>query len=604
MRQHILATALAAAVTALAYGQNLNPTVEVTNAYEGGASSIVKPAQKMAVPDSVTRFNLDFDYSVFEKPYQGAYEFRPYYVQLKPAPKPVTEEKFFLRVGAGYSLHPELDLVWSPIRKEMFRMNVYATHHSYFGRYHNLTLGDAVDGVIPIVKSGSKMDGFLKDTKAGIDGAYAWDGGVASLDVAYRHRMADNDWHFQKMGGFEMNGRVRSLESDEPHFLYDAAVKYHYLGGDMSDTFINLENLVDPVNPGESFSYIELAPASTGWEITRKDARIAESRFAFDGTFGPVFDADHRLVADLDVQLARYRGDAVGYTGSMAVTPKYVFTLDRWHLSLGARISWLIYSEDYDFWPEDYRNKSGIVYPDVHVDFHLLDDQLILQTSATGGDRFHTLSGRFFSRPFSGLNEYGHSRERVRAMIGARGNIASRFRYDLQAGYARWENGVVDGVRITRIGSLPKVFPEVPALYQDTFNLLFAQLDCGWKSENVTVDGRIAWQRANVTDDEVYVFTPAAFTGFIRPAYNWGERFKAGLDAEWSTSRTARCIKYGDYTYRIPGWVDLGLFAEYRFTHRFGFWAKGGNLLNQAVQRTPLIAEAGMYFTAGIVLNF
>ena len=70
MRQHILATALAAAVTALAYGQNLNPTVEVTNAYQGGASSIAKPAQQMAVPDSVTRFNLDFDYSVFEKPYQ------------------------------------------------------------------------------------------------------------------------------------------------------------------------------------------------------------------------------------------------------------------------------------------------------------------------------------------------------------------------------------------------------------------------------------------------------------------------------------------------------------------------------------------------------
>ena len=68
MRQHIATTALAAAVTALAYGQNLNPTVEVTNTYEGGASSIVKPLQQMAVPDSVTTFNLDFDYSVFDNP--------------------------------------------------------------------------------------------------------------------------------------------------------------------------------------------------------------------------------------------------------------------------------------------------------------------------------------------------------------------------------------------------------------------------------------------------------------------------------------------------------------------------------------------------------
>ena len=61
MRQHILTTAILAAVSALASGQNLNPTVEVTNAYEGGASSIVKPVQVMAVPDTVMQFNLDFD---------------------------------------------------------------------------------------------------------------------------------------------------------------------------------------------------------------------------------------------------------------------------------------------------------------------------------------------------------------------------------------------------------------------------------------------------------------------------------------------------------------------------------------------------------------
>ena len=580
MRQHILTTALAAAVSALAFGQNLNPTVEVTNAYEGGASSINKPAQQMAVPDSVTRFNLDFDYSVFEKPFKGSYEFRPYYVQLKPEPKVPTEEKFYLRAGAGFTFHPELDFVWSPVRKEKFRMNLYATHRSYVGRYHNFGLGDVVDGVIPIEKSGSKMDGFLMNTKAGIDGTYGWDGGIASLDVAYLHRMADTDWHFQKMNGLEMSGRVRSLESDEAHFLYDAAVKYHFLGNVISDTFVEL-------NPRE---------------VTGKDAEITESMFCFDGTFGPVFDGGSRLVADFDVQLARYRRDALGYTGSMAFTPKYIFDFDRWHFCLGAKVSWLIYSEDYNLWPEEYRFKTGIVYPDVHVDFHLLDDHLIFQASATGGDRFHTLSGQFFTSPFSGLNEYGHSRERIRAMIGARGNIASRFRYDLQAGYARWEHGLVDGVRMTKILPLPYDFPEVPALYEDTFNLLFAQLDYGWKSESVTVDGRIVWQKTNVDDD--YAFAPAAFTGFIRPAYNWGGRLKAGVDAEWSTSRTTHCNYGGDYLYRIPGWVDLGLFAEYRFTHRFGFWAKGGNLLNQAVQRTPLVAEAGMYFTAGILLNF
>ena len=575
MRQHILATALAAAVTALAYGQNLNPTVEVTNAYEGGPSSIAKPAQQMAVPDSVTRFNLDFDYSVFEKPYRGAYEFSPYYVELKPAPMVSTTEKFFLRAGAGFTLHPELDLVWSPVQKEKLNVNLYATHRSYFGRYHDFVYGTPEDNVIPFVRSDEKMNGYLADTKAGVDAAYGWDGGLASVDVAFKNRMADNAYHYQKMGGVEAKGRVRSLPSEDPHFMYDAAVDYHFLGGDLSHLSVFEED-------------------------------FTESAFRLDGTFGPVLDADRRILVDLDMDLARYRGDFTGYTGLLSAAPKYQFNADRWHLSLGVKLAAIIYSEDYNLWTEEYRHKSGLIFPDVQVDFHLLDDRLILQTSATGGDKFNTLSGRFFSRPFSYDGKFGHSLERVRAMIGARGNIASRFRYDLQAGYARWAHTPVEGVVWT--SQLPAVTAGplvLPALVEKSFNLLFAELDYGWKSESVTVDGNLAWHHAKIVDDGA--FAPAAFTGFIRPAYNWGDRFKGGLDVSWSTSRTASFMgNDGSYTnqYRVPGWVDLGLFAEYRFTHRFGFWAKGGNLLNQAVQRTPLVAEAGMYFTAGIVLNF
>ena len=577
MRQHILATALAAAVTALAYGQNLNPTVEVTNAYQGGASSIAKPAQQMAVPDSVTRFNLDFDYSVFEKPYQGAYEFTPYYVQLKPTPKPSTTEKFYLRAGAGFTLHPELDFVFTPVQKEKYRMSVYATHQSYFGRYHEFALGAPQDGITPVVKSGDKMKGYLADTKAGIDGVFNWDGGLASLDLGFRNRMADDAFHYQKMSGLEAKARVRSLPSDEMHLMYDAAIDYSLLGGDLS-----------------SFSRMA------------KDFR--ESKFGLAGEFGPVLDADHRVLVGLNLDLARYMGDFAGYTGRMALTPKYQFNLDRWRFSLGAQVSWLIYSEEFNLWDKDFQHKSGFIYPDVHVDFHLLDDRLILQTSATGGDRFNTLSGQFFSHPFSYDAQYGHSVERVRAMIGARGNIASRFRYE---GMALYYISVANPAGNDSASIQPVELAEHlvlrPALWEKGFNLLFVDFDYGWKSESVTVDGKMSYRHTNIADSGA--FAPAAFTGFIRPAYNYGERMKGGLDIAWSTGRKATATYLDDggsitRTYRVPGWVDLGLFAEYRFTHRFGFWAKGGNLLNQVVQKTPLHAEAGMYFTSGIVLNF
>ena len=565
MRQHILATALAAAVTALAYGQNLNPTVEVTNAYEGGASSITKPAQQMAVPDSVMKFNLDFDYSVFEKPYQGAYEFKPYYVQLKPTPKASTEEKLFLRLGAGYTLHPELDFVYTPLNKETYKVNVYATHGSYFGRYHQLASLEARDGVFPLGPTGEKMKGYLADTKVGADGSYGWDGGVASLDLGYRYRAADDEYHYQRMGGLELSGRVRSLPSDDPHFLYDAKVDYHFYGNHVSDDYLNA------------------VPVATSF---------GESAFRFDGTFGPQLSEGRRIVANLDLQLARYSQDYAGFTGCMALTPRYEFSWGRFDFRLGLKVSWLIYS-NFTAFPQELQHKTSLpLYPDMYADFHLLDDRLILQAAATGGEGFTTLSGLFMTHPFTASGNYAHTRERLRAMVGARGNIASRFRYDFQAGFSHTSHNVVEGLAIYN-GTYR------PAIFDKGYNMLFAKLDAGWKSEWLTVDGNLTYRWTNLQGDAL--FAPAAFTGYVRPAYNWGDRFKVGLDLALST---ARKTTYHGTELKVPGWVDLGAFAEYRFSHHLGFWARGGNLLGQAIQRIPLHAEAGVYFTAGILLNF
>ena len=141
MKKILILSALLLAGAALR-AQNLNPVVEVTNAYAREATGIEKPSQLMDLPDSIYKFNLSFDYSVTNPTYKGAYEFHPYLVQMKPGARLSPEQKFYLRAGAGYSLHPELDLVWNPVRKENFRMNLYATHQSYVGKYRMLTMPD------------------------------------------------------------------------------------------------------------------------------------------------------------------------------------------------------------------------------------------------------------------------------------------------------------------------------------------------------------------------------------------------------------------------------------------------------------------------------
>ena len=84
MKKKILILSALLVAGAALRAQNLNPVVEVTNAYAREATGIEKPSQLMDLPDSIYKFNLSFDYRVTNPTYKGAYEFHPYLVQMKP----------------------------------------------------------------------------------------------------------------------------------------------------------------------------------------------------------------------------------------------------------------------------------------------------------------------------------------------------------------------------------------------------------------------------------------------------------------------------------------------------------------------------------------
>lgn len=86
--QHTITVLAFSALCGGLSAQNLNPTVSVSREYQGKLMEVSKPAVKMAVPDSLTEFNLKFDYSVFENPYKGSYDFKPYNMDMRPDAEP------------------------------------------------------------------------------------------------------------------------------------------------------------------------------------------------------------------------------------------------------------------------------------------------------------------------------------------------------------------------------------------------------------------------------------------------------------------------------------------------------------------------------------
>ena len=55
--------------------------------------------------------------------------------------------------------------------------------------------------------------------------------------------------------------------------------------------------------------------------------------------------------------------------------------------------------------------------------------------------------------------------------------------------------------------------------------------------------------------------------------------------------------------YEVKGFVDLGFYGEYRFNNKLSAWGQLGNLLCKDVPLSPMHAQHGMHFTAGITLR-
>jgi len=161
-----------------------------------------------------------------------------------------------------------------------------------------------------------------------------------------------------------------------------------------------------------------------------------------------------------------------------------------------------------------------------------------------------------------------------------------------------------------------------PAVAYVDYSLYYADLLLAWKSRKLTIDAGLHYRSMNFEGLGSYA-DPAVstmngyycaqnllkgpdFSGNLTAVYNFTSRVYAGISAQGTTSRSTSMFGTSDtakFGYRIPGYVDLGVLGGYQMTRKMGIYAKAGNLLNMTIQRNPLYAECGPWFTAGITLS-
>lgn len=547
-------------VSVAAPAQGLDPTVIVDRAYEGKLMEVHKPVLEMAVPDTVVRFDLDFDYSVFDNPYKGSYEFRPYMLSMRPAVSENDSHTFYLRAGAGYQLHPELDLIWSPAigKGGGFAFDVFARHRSFIGKYVGFDgRGD-----------GGEWSGYDLDSHVGL--------------------ACHADW---KRGFADVWGKYRNLAVNEPVWkrMYNAL-----------DVGVSIGSKDVP----SSVAYRIDAGYRMGNDAISYGTRLRENIFDVDCSVGfPVRGS--MLFFDVEADFAGTSGQYGGNAAQFGITPHYVYRKGRFMADLGVKVAKIAGNDGeltYDDASGDmstsqliYRGCSAeqFIYPDITVDIGIIRDLLKFSLHVGGGGRLDT---------YSSVLEWNHHAmnyipdctvERINATAGFEGRISSRFSYNVYGGYVNYGNGVLNFVSASEYEGEKSI---VSGVGHAAYQKLFAGADFLWKSRNLMIDGSVVYTSASGDTFKGDFLKPAAVSGNVGVRYDWMRRVIAGADCRFSSSQTGQ-------HFSVAGYADLGLYAEYVTSRSLSFWVRGGNLLGMTVQYTPLYAEKGAYFTFGICLK-
>jgi len=576
-------TLLAASLTfcsVAASAQNLDPTVEVNRSYEGKLMEVHKPMLEMAVPDSVLRFDLDFDYEVFDNPYKGAYEFKPYTMQLQPVGKAAEQKRLYMRLGAGngleaLSLHPSADFVWSPFLRERFKMDVYARHRSYVGEYRKVDAPDLSQKDVNLkMKSSYRRADYDFLTQAGVDARYDWADGTVRLDAGY-YGIAERYGSQSNMYN-ALDVRAGVASKDYGQFInYDVYASYRF-GIDRYE----YKNLVED--------------------------SLTEHEISVLGKLKAVLMDDHKAMFELGVDNHSY-----GFAGVSRLTfaPHYLFRYGNWGFDAGLRIEALVHTGD----STCFASKGQVVYPDVTVDYQLIPGVMKAYAKVGGGTKVNSFSSLLAENHHFDMY-YGHGKafmdntiENISAALGLEGRAGARFTYGVRAGYAMYGNAPLETVVV---GMLPgdDQLSFMPGIAYAGYQNVYAAADLSWVTERFRVDGNVMYRHSWFEDLENRTggyFLPAALTGEVAFEYNWHKRIFLGMDCDFSTGRRQGSVLFPDGTQpaKVPGYADLGLNFEYLTTRSFSVWLRGGNLLNMAIQRNLLYAEKGIYFAAGICLN-
>lgn len=573
MKRHMLIAALLLP-SFCAFSQNINPTVRVTNDYRGKIMEVHKGELPLSIADSLLKFDWNFDYAVTDNPYRGAYDFTPYLIDTTPEAEPLRQGKLYVRAGAGYSFRPEASVVYTPFSSSKSGLSVYDDFGGFSGNYSDFSLSPDGEKLVRDGYSG----GHLYRNRLGVNGRLSLGRPELLFDVGTDLLRSDSRIAGHSYNSFDAKGSL-AVDFSKWNLLLDAGLRR---GSD------------SPVTSLTGDYDISETVLDLGFRIVRE---YADSRY-FE--FHPSVKSDFIAYGASDGEVSLIKLSAL-----------YKADFSRSHLRAGALLSVVAGSVDEGMVflgsGSSKPSRGNWLYPDLYADFLLVPQTLKVYAFLSGGPRMDELKSVLDERPFiSPVTNSVFFADVVSvpydAEAGITGRIGGGVQYKLDVGYRKVENALFESIYAGSGGLY------LSKLLRAGYNLLHFDAQMSLETERYEAKWDLTLQSSSFTPSVTAVALPAVKSS-ASFTYNWNKRIYGGISAAYVGRRVqsdALAAVAGmdcGYDTVIPGYLDLGLNAEYRYNRRLGFWLRSGNLLGQPVYQQILMAPRGPWVTVGLTFS-
>jgi hypothetical protein len=313
----------------------------------------------------------------------------------------------------------------------------------------------------------------------------------------------------------------------------------------------------------------------------------AENNIRFDGTGNLFLNREKLNVGLLADYYNHKQSDDTLNDFILSLSPSFEAGGKKWKADVGITAT-------LDNWDDGAR---FYFYPLLNVHYDIYESMVIPYAGVTGGLIKNSLRRLSSENPFidTTLN-YQNTDKRYDLFAGLRGNLSSLTSYDAKVSYARYN----------RLHFYLIDYENSPLF--NRFNVLYDDATV------LTVTGQLKYQlreKINVAARGNYYMyqTSSLVRAYHRPEYDftfttvYNIKSKFILRAElyvmgdqWTLTRADNLSKHK----QIPGWADVNLEGEYRYSKMLGFFLRFNNISNQRYYRWERYPVQRLGFMAGL----